>query len=157
MVLGLEGLRKGNLNQATGNRWELNLAAWRGWTEYPFTGTGPDSFRLLIRPPARFGRDFEFPENRQQRWCHCLPLQLLLENGAPGGLAWSVAWLFLPLLALVRWRKANGLALLAFLSGLLNLVDCSWLVPGFTFALVLVPILGLAAEAAPDPEAPSAG
>ena len=147
-VDALQGLRKGDLNRATGNRWELQAAAWAAWKEYPLTGTGPDSYRFLIRPPARFGRHFANPENQRQRWCHCTPLQLLVENGIPGGLAWAAAWLVLPFLALMRWRTANGLALTALLCGLANLVDCSWPVPGLTFAMVAVLVWGLGEESA---------
>jgi hypothetical protein len=160
----LRALREGDLKVAFGGRLDSIIAAGLAWEEYPLTGTGPRTYRLVIKPPSRFGRHFTDPSDYRLPWCHCVPVHLLAENGVPGGLAWTAAWLVLPFLALMRWRKANWLALAGVQCGLVNLVDCSWLVPGLTFTMVAVLVWGLSEESADaarrepavGPEAPCA-
>ena len=131
----VEALRAGELGNALLVRWELFKAAILIFLDYPWLGSGPGTFPMLTANGARFGN---IVGSYQRVSPHSMPLHLLAENGLLGMMSWSVAWLLLPLIAVIRWRSEGALALVVLVMGVGNLFDTVWMVPGMTTFCVLL-------------------
>jgi O-antigen ligase len=141
----LENFRAGGLRNTLEVRWDIYKTAILIFRDYPWFGSGPNTFLMLTAKGARFGHilggySMPIPGGHQVPigHLHSMPLQLLAENGLLGMVSWSVAWFVLPLLAVTRWRSGNALALVLLVTGLGNLLDTSWMVPWMTTFYVLL-------------------
>jgi O-antigen ligase len=134
-VVTLRKLQNNGLELAVGTRWPLYKTAYLIFKDYPLFGSGPGTFAMLTAEGGRYGVSVA---SQHFSSAHSMPLNLLAEMGIAGMASWVMVWLLLPFVAVVRWRMGNILALGVLITGLGNLFDTVWMVPGMTTLCVLI-------------------
>lgn len=126
--------RKGNWDKLTRNRTHLWGIALSTYAKFPISGSGVGTFAMVAKSGTEHDRRLSIHGS-----AHSVPLHLLAETGLLGSVGWCGAWVLIPMLALIRWRRANFFMLVVLTTGLANMVDTVWLVPGMaTFSVLLL-------------------
>lgn len=142
-ISSIESLRTDGMSQAVGDRWPLFQTAIMIFKDYPWIGSGPGTFGMLTAEGSLFGSTtggLHLPSP------HSIPLHLLAETGLLGAVSWSLAWVLLPFLAVIRWQRGNMLALTVLIMGLGNIFDTVWMLTGMTTLCVLLIVWACAEE-----------